>query len=53
MVGTIVVGFAKHASYCGLIFVDKGIPQYPRKFIHLKNLYTYGIAENIGKFKIP
>ena len=23
MVGTIVVGFAKYASYCGLIFVDK------------------------------
>ena len=23
MVGTIVVGFTKYASYCGLIFVDK------------------------------
>ena len=23
VVGTIIVGFAKYASYCGLIFVDK------------------------------
>ena len=23
VVGTIVVGFAKYASYCGLIFIDK------------------------------
>ena len=26
MVDTIVVGFAKYASYCGLIFMDRGIP---------------------------
>ena len=26
MVGTIVVGFAKYVNYCGLIFMDKGIP---------------------------
>ena len=26
MVGTIIVRFAKYASYCGLIFVDRGIP---------------------------
>ena len=31
VVGTIIVEFAKYASYCGLIFVDRGIPQ---------NLYT-------------
>ena len=27
VVGTIIVGYAKYASYCGLIFVDGGIPQ--------------------------
>ena len=29
VVGTIAVGFAKYASYCGLIFMDKGMPQNP------------------------
>ena len=28
VVGTII-GFAKYASYCGLIFMDKGIPRNP------------------------
>ena len=41
MVGTIVVGFVKYASYCGLNFVDRGIPRNPRKFVHLKNFYAY------------
>ena len=40
VVGTIVVGFAKYASYCELIFVDRGIPQNPRKFIHRKFLHV-------------
>ena len=44
MVATIVVGFVKYASYCGLIFVDRGIPQSPRKFIDLKNFYAYSKA---------
>ena len=44
VVVTIVVRFAKYASYCGLIFVDRGIPQNPRKFIYLKNFYLYGIS---------
>ena len=26
MVGTIIVGFAKYASYCGLIVMDRGTP---------------------------
>ena len=47
MVGTIVVGFAKCASYCGLIFVDRGIPQNPQKFIHLENFYAYGVLDII------
>ena len=34
VVGTIVVGFAKYASYCGLIFVVKGMPKNQLKFIH-------------------
>ena len=39
---SIVVGFAKHASYCGLIFVDIiGIPPNPQKFILLKNFFPY------------
>ena len=38
MVGTIIVGFAKYASYCGLIFVDRGIPQ---------NLYTSKISTHM------
>ena len=25
-VGTITIKFAKYANYCGLIFVDRGIP---------------------------
>ena len=41
IVGTTVVGFAKYASYCGLIFVDRGIPQNRRKFIHLENFNAY------------
>ena len=43
LVGTIVVGFAKYASYCGLLFVVRGIPQNPQKFMHLENLYAYGM----------
>ena len=40
MVGTIVVRFAKYASYCGLIFVDKRHTMKctkiytPQKFLH-------------------
>ena len=48
MVGTIIVRFAKfakYASYCGLIFVDRGIPQSPYKFIHLESFYAYGTIE--------
>ena len=36
-IGTIIVRFAKYASYCGLIFVDK------RHTFH-KNLYTSKIS---------
>ena len=39
MVGTIIVRFAKfakYASYCGLIFVDRGIPRNPQKLYVLK-----------------
>ena len=46
VVGTIIVGFAKYASYCGLIFMDRGIPQNPRKFIHLENFYVYGKSKS-------
>ena len=41
MVDTIIVGFAKYASYCGLIFIDKRHTTKftkiytPQKFIHL------------------
>ena len=41
VVGTIVVGFAKYASYCGLIFMDKrhatkSMKIYtPQKFLHV------------------
>ena len=45
MVGTIIVRFAKfakYASYCGLIFVDRGIPRNPQKIIHLESFYAYG-----------
>ena len=41
VVGTLIVIFAKYASYCGLIFMDRGIPQNPRNFMHLKNFYAY------------
>ena len=41
MVGTMVVGFAKYASYCGLIFVGKRHTTKSAKIIHLKNFYTY------------
>ena len=44
VVGTIVVTFAKYSGYCVLIFVDRGIPQNPQKFIHIKNFYSYGIS---------
>ena len=27
MIGTIIVGFAKYASYCGLIYVVRGMPR--------------------------
>ena len=50
MVDTIVVGFAKYASYCGLILMDRGIPCNPRKFMHLENFYTYSISTS--KLKI-
>ena len=43
VVGTIIVGFAKHASYCGLIFVDRGIPQNLQNFMHIENFYAYGM----------
>ena len=43
VVGTILVGFAKYASYCGLLFVVRGIPQNPQKFMHFENLYAYGM----------
>ena len=42
MVGTIIVRFAKYASYCGVIFVDKrhttkSMKIYtPRKFLHVQ-----------------
>ena len=42
VVGTIVVGSAKYASYFGLIFVDRGIPQNLHQCIHLENFYAYG-----------
>ena len=42
-VGIIVVGYAKYVSYCGLIFVGKGISLNPQKFIHLKNFYAHSI----------
>ena len=42
MVVTIVVGFAKYASYCELIFVDKR-PQNPRK------LYTSKVSTHTVK----
>ena len=45
VVCTIIVRFAKYASYCGLIFVDRGIPQNPRKFMHLEIFYTYSISK--------
>ena len=41
VVGTIVVGSAKYARYCGLIFVDRGIPRNLRQCIHLENFYAY------------
>ena len=41
VVRTIIVGFAKYASYWGLIFMDRGIPWNPQKFIHLQNFYAY------------
>ena len=50
MVGIITVGFAKYASYCGLIFVDKRIPQNPRKFVHLKNFYAYGCNRKLNTY---
>ena len=43
VVGTIIVRFAKYASYCGLIFINKGILRNPQKFIYLENFYVYGI----------
>ena len=42
VVGTIIVGFAKYASCCGLIFVDKrhtmeSTKNYtPQKFLHIR-----------------
>ena len=44
MSGTIVVRFAKYASYYGLIFMDKRHTMNPRKFTYLRNFYVYGIA---------
>ena len=41
MVDAIVIGFAKYASYCGLIFMNK---RHITKSIHLKNFYAYSIA---------
>ena len=38
VVDTIVVGSARYASYCGLIFVNRGMPQ---------NLYTLKISTHI------
>ena len=42
MVRIIIVGLAKYASYCGLIFVDKRHTMKPTKIIYL---YVYGIYE--------
>ena len=41
VVGTIVVRFAKYASYCGLIFMDK---RHTMKSI--KNLYTMKFSKH-------
>ena len=42
LAGTIVVVFAKCASYCGLIFVDKRhTTKYTQKFMHLENFFAY------------
>ena len=35
VVGTIVAGFAKYASYCGLIFVDKRHITKSTKLVYL------------------
>ena len=43
MIDTIVVTFAKNASYCGLIVVDKRHTMKFTKFIYLKNFSVYGI----------
>ena len=51
MVGTIVVRFAKYASYCGLIFVDKrhtmkSTKNYtPRKFLRVQYITTIKITK--------
>ena len=42
MEGTIVVEFAKYASYCGLIFVDKRHTIKSMKIYKSKNFHTYG-----------
>ena len=44
VVGTILVRFAKYASYWGLIFMDKRYTMKSIKFIHLENFYAYGIG---------
>ena len=38
VISTIIVGFAKYANYCGLIFVDRGIPRNSQKFTRLEIL---------------
>ena len=58
MVGTIVVGFAKYASYCGLIFVDKRHTTKsmkiftPQKFLHVRysmDNHSIGLAPTTGQ----
>ena len=49
MVGTIVVGFAKYVSCCGLIFMDK---RHTTKFMHLENLYTLKISTHMILFEL-
>ena len=42
MVGTIIVGFAKYATYCGLIFADTYHEIHKNLYIHLVNFCAYG-----------
>ena len=52
VVGTIIVVFAKYASFYGLIFMGRGIPRNPWNFTHFENFYVYGICIYICTYRI-